>query len=420
MILLAIASTAGLTIEFYSFVVYGYAAALVFPKLIFPHVPPSLGTVLAFLTFAAGFPARIIGAFVFGHFGDKISRRVAFTWDLVITGAATALIGLLPPASVIGYATAPILLTLLRFFQGFGLGGEFGGATALLAEFGARRKYRAFWVGFANAGFPIGGALGALALLIPNFSTTGWRIAFLLSLVIAIPAIITRYIIAESPMFMEILRRKLTERAPSITVFKRYWAPIILLALLSAFQQFDGYTSLTYIVRLMNQLGYSTIIITLTLVVGRVFDFLGVPINGFLARFMRRRTEAIITILITTALSYPYVLALLSRNLAFVLLMQALIVLWGVGILHAFAPTWASEQFPTKYRYSGPGIAYETAAFIGGAFTPAILESLIRNQVERALYIIPGFYAIYAVIAIIAALLLRETKDINLEMLDKE
>ncbi len=211
MIVLALASTAGLAIEFYSFVIIGYAAALAFPKVFFPQLPEVLGIIISFLIFAAGFPARLVGSFVFGHYGDKKGRGGAFIWDLIITGVATVLIGILPGYDVLGYWAA-ILLTILRFIQGFGLGGEFGGATSLLVEFAeaGNSKWRGFWAGWANAGFSIGGVAGALALLLPNFSTSGWRIAFFLSLIIFIPALIARYWVKESPFMAPLLEKKLT------------------------------------------------------------------------------------------------------------------------------------------------------------------------------------------------------------------
>jgi MHS family shikimate/dehydroshikimate transporter-like MFS transporter len=419
LIVLALASTAGLTVEFYSFVIYGYAASQAFPKIFFPSVPATLGVVLSFLTFAAGFPARVVGGFIFGHFGDRIGRSFAFFWDLIIIGISSVLIAVLPGADVLGLF-APTLLVILRFVQGLGLGGEFGGATSLLAEFASRRKHRAFWVGFANAGFSVGGALGALALLIPNFSTTGWRIAFLLSLAIVVPSLIARYIIKESPFMVELIKRGAVAKYPSISVFKRYLKPIILLSLFSSFQQFDGYTSLTYMVDYMSKAGYELSLISFIVLTGRIFDFAGVFMNGWLSQVTKRKLAGYLTVSITTLLSYPYVLSILSKNIPLVLVTQSLIVFLGVGTLHALAPVLTSEQFPTKYRYSGSGIAYELSSVIGGMFTPSILAYLIGSNVSSNYFYIPLLYLIYGLIAIISVSLLRETKGLKLEELDKE
>ncbi len=421
MIALALASTAGLALEFYSFVIYGYAATLAFPKVFFPKLPLVLAIVIGYLTFSAGFPARVIGAFVFGHFGDKYGRSGAFIWDLIVTGVATILIGLLPGYTVLGYG-APILLTILRFFQGFGLGGEFGGATALLVEFAeaGSSRWREFWVGWANAGFSIGGLAGALALLIPNFATTGWRIAFILSAVIFIPALVARIIIRESPFMAPLLEKKLTASAPSISVFRRYWLPIILIAMWASFQQFDGYASLTYMVTFMKFLSYPIVLISLIIIIGRIYDLAGVFLNAVFGKFLKRRVAGFIMIAVTTAFSYLFTYSLIIRNIPLVLISELFLVLFGVGLMHAFAPVLASENFPTRYRYSGSGIAYQLSAIIGGMFTPSILTALIGKEVMTKWFYVPLFYFIYFIIATIALVLLRETKGIALAKLDEE
>ena len=417
--MLALASTAGLTIEFYTFYLFGVASATVFPKVFFPSLDPTLGVVISFLAFSAGFPARIVGAFLFGHYGDKIGRKVSFLVDLVLVGVGGTLTGVLPGADTIG-VLAPILLVILRVITGLGLGGEFGGATALLAEFGSKRKHRAFWVGFANAGFSIGGFLGAVVLGVfsSTFTTTGWRIGFLLTLAIVIPSLLARYAIAETPQMVKLIGQRSQVRFPSISVFRKYTAPILLLALFSAFQQFDGYAALTYMVSYMDIAGYSLVLIAVVVGVGRLYDFAGLAVNGWFSRVLKRRTTGIIFLAIPTIMSYPYVLAILSKNIPLVLITELLLVVFGVGAMHAFAPVLASEQFPTKYRYSGSGLAYEISALLGGMFTPAILSELIGKDVAGKFYYIPAFYVIYFVVGAVGILLLKETKDIDLEALD--
>ena len=421
MITLALASTAGLTVEFYSFVIYGYAATLAFPKIFFPHLPIVIAITIGYLSFAAGFPARIVGGFVFGHLGDKRGRSGAFFWDLVLVGVGSALIGILPGYNVIGYWGA-VLLTILRFIQGFGLGGEFGGATSLLVEFAEYRgsRYREFWSGWANAGFSIGGIAGALALLIPNFATIGWRIAFLLSLVIVAPSLIARYMISETPFMRRLIEQKLVASAPSLEVFRDYWLPVIALALFSSFQQFDGYASLTYMVTFMKFLYYPIILITSIIVIGRIFDFTGVFLNAYFGKRFKRKTAGYIMLAISAAASWLFTWALLIRNIPLIIIGELFLVLFGVGLMHAFAPVLASENFPTVYRYSGAGIAYQLSAVIGGMFTPSILTALIGKAVMTKWFYVPIFYLIYFVIGVIALLLLRETKGIPLESLDKE
>src|SRR5436309_2252096 len=149
LIVLAFSATAGVMVEFYDFFLYGYAAASAFPAIFFPKLPPAQALVFSYLAFGAGFPARLLGAFIFGHFGDRAGRKVAFLLNITIVGVTTCLTGLLPGYTTLGVA-APILLVALRIVQGVGLGGEFGGASALLGEFSARRRSRAFWMSLAN------------------------------------------------------------------------------------------------------------------------------------------------------------------------------------------------------------------------------------------------------------------------------
>src|SRR5215471_7917068 len=165
LIILAFSATAGVLVEFYDFFLYGYAAASAFPAIFFPKLPPTLGLVLSYLAFAAGFPARLLGAFIFGHYGDRASRKYSFLVNILILGVATCLTGLLPGYATLGIA-APILLVILRIIQGIGLGGEFGGASALLAEFGAQRRSRAFWISLANLGVPLGGLTASGVMLV--------------------------------------------------------------------------------------------------------------------------------------------------------------------------------------------------------------------------------------------------------------
>src|SRR5215813_12684590 len=232
LLLLAFSATAGVTVEFYDFFLYGYASASAFPAIFFPNLPPTEALVFSYLAFGAGFPARLVGAFVFGHFGDRTGRKFSFLLSIAIVGATTCLTGLLPGYASLGIA-APMLLVVLRIVQGIGLGGEFGGTSSLLAEFGAERRSRAFWMSLANLGIPLGGmaASGVMLVMSRSFATTGWRIAMLLSAVIVIPALLARYKLADSPLFERLKQQEQLAALPSFSVFKMYAGPIFLLAL---------------------------------------------------------------------------------------------------------------------------------------------------------------------------------------------
>lgn len=420
MAILAFSSTAGVLVEFYDFFLYGYAAATAFPKLFFPGLSPTMALVFSYLTFGAGFPARVLGSFIFGHFGDRASRKYSFVINILIAGFATFLTGVLPDYATIGLA-APISLLTLRIVQGIGLGGEFGGASSMLAELGARRKHRAFWISLANLGIPLGAmaASGILILFSGNFDTVGWRIAMMLSAVIVLPALLARYKLADSPLFEGIKRTNQLAKMPTFNVFKRYSRPIFLLAFVAAFQQMDGYVSGTYIISFMGSAGIPLALTGTIILVARLGDVLGIVASGPFSNVFKRKGVAFAAIILTTALSFPFVLAILSKNVVLAMVFQFLVTLFGVGLLHGLAPVLNSESFPTKFRYSGAGISYNLSAVFGGMLAPSILAGLIGNDAIGKWYYIPIIYVIYAAVAVVALLFVQETRDVRLEDLDR-
>jgi MHS family shikimate/dehydroshikimate transporter-like MFS transporter len=421
LVVLAFSATAGVLVEFYDFFIYGFAAASAFPAIFFPKLPPTEALVFSYLAFGAGFPARLLGAFIFGHFGDRAGRKVAFLINILIVGITTCLTGLLPGYARLGIL-APVLLVLLRIVQGIGLGGEFGGASALLAEFGARRKARAFWMSLANLGIPLGGMAATTALLVfsKTFATTGWRVAMLLSVIIVIPALVARYKLADSPLFERLKQREQLASVPSFAVFRKHAAPIILLAVVSAFQQMDGYVSGTYAISFMKFAGIPLATTAIILLLSRVGDVLGVIFSGPFADLLKRRTVAYAAIAVTTILSYPFVLAILSKRVLLMMVLQFFITFFGIGLLHGLAPILTSESFPTKFRYSGTGISYSLSAILGGMIAPSLLAGLIGQDVLHKWYYVPLVYLFYCAAAMLALLFVRETRDVSLENLDQE
>ena len=418
--ILAFSATAGTLVEVYDFFIYGYAAASAFPAIFFPKLPPTQALVFSFLAFGAGFPARLAGAFVFGHFGDRTGRKFSFLLSISIVGAATCLTGQKPGYARLGMA-APVLLMVLRVVQGIGLSGEFGGTSSLLAEFAAERRSRAFWMSLANLGIPLGGiaASGVMLVMSKTFATTGWRIAMLLSVVIVIPALLARYKLADSPFFERLKQRDQLAAMPSLRVFKMHAGSIILLALVVAFMPMDGFVMGTYFISFMHLAGIPLATIAVVLMVGRVADALGVLLSGPLADFCKRRMAAYIAIGLTTLLSYPFVLAVLSRRIALVMALQIPMSFFGIGVLHGLAPILASESFPTKFRYSGAGISYNLCQIFGGMLAPSVLAALIGEDVFHKWYYVPICYAFYCVVAMLALVFIRETRDVNLQDLDQ-
>lgn len=417
--ILAFSATAGVLVEFYDFAIFGLAAASVFPLLFFPKLLPTQALVFSYLAYAAGHPARLLGAFIFGHFGDRSGRKFAFLTNIVVVGASTCLTGLLPGYATIGIA-APILLVLLRVIQGIGVGGEFGGATSLLAEFGAKRRSPAFWMSLANLGVALGimAASGVFLLLGKSFVTTGWRVAMLLSAAIVIPALVARYKLSDSPLFEQLKQRQQLARLPSLAVFRRHAAPVLLLATVFAFQNLDTAVTGTYIVSFMHLAGIPLATAAIIIFLSRFADVTGVLLSGPLADICKRRRLAYFAICATMLISYPFALSIVGRHVVLVAVLQGLIVLFGMGFLHGLVPILTSETFPTRFRYSGAGITYGLSGIMAGMIAPPLLASLIGQDVFHHWYYLPLIYAVYGSAAMLALLFIRETRDVRLEDLD--
>ena len=420
LIILAFSATAGVLVEFYDFAIFGFAVASAFPAIFFPKLPATQALVLSYLAYATGHPARLLGAFIFGHFGDRSGRKFAFLINIVVVGASTCLTGLLPGYATIGIA-APILLVLLRIVQGIGVGGEFGGATSLLAEFGAKRRSRAFWMSLANLGVALGimAASGVFLLLRKNFAATGWRVAMLLSAVIAIPALVARYKLSDSPLFQKLKQRQQLARLPSFDVFRKHAGAIFLLATVAAFQNLDTVLTGTYIISFMQLAGIPLAATAIIIFVSRFADVTGILLSGPLADFCKRKKLAYFAIGATMFVSYPFAMAIVRNQLVLVAALQCLIVLFGMGLLHGLVPILTSETFPTRFRYSGAGISYGLSGILAGMIAPPLLARLIGQDVVHHWHYLPAIYAIYGIAAMFAVLFIRETRNIRLEDLDR-
>ena len=420
MVTLAFAAISGVLVEFYDFTIFGFAAASAFPAIFFPNRGPTEALVFSYLTVGAGQPARLLGAFLFGHFGDRAGRKTAFLVNILLVGGSTVLTGMLPGYATLGIA-APALLLCLRITQGIAVGGEFGGATCLLAEFGARRRSRAFWMSLANLGISLGliSASAVFLSLSESFATTGWRIAMLLSAVIIVPAFVARYKIADSPLFERIKARDQLARMPSIAVVRQHAMPIFLLAVVSSFQLMDSTVSGTYAISFMRAAGIPLATTATIIFISRIGDVFGVLVSGPLADAWKRRRVAYVAIGLTTVLSFPATLAIVANRVPWVVVLQFLITFFGVGLLHGLAPVLTAESFPTRLRYSGTGISFSLAAILGGAIAPPLLARLVGENVAHRWLYVPLVYVAYCLAAMAALRFIPETRDIRLEDLDR-
>jgi len=412
------ASLIGTTIEWYDFFLYGSAAALVFNKLFFPSFDPLVGTLLAFATYAVGFVARPLGGIVFGHFGDRVGRKKLLMWSLVMMGLATVLIGLLPGYAAIG-VWAPVGLIVLRVFQGFAVGGEWGGAVLLAAEYGDAKR-RGFWASWPQAGVPLGSLLsaGILALMAgiqseADFVAWGWRIPFLLSGLLVIVGWYIRNRVAETPAFQAQLdEAAIPPRLPAMDVFRERPRAVLLGAGLRVGENIVYYIltvfSLTFLVDVATK---SRSLALDALLIGAAVQFVAIPLLAILSdRIGRRPVYAFgaFGLAIFIFLFFP-MLASGSDG--------AIILAIVIGlVLHAsmYAPQAAfiTELFPTRIRYSGVSIAYQLTAIFAGSLAPIIAVLLYKNlhsSVPVSIYV-----AVACAISGVSALLAKETKGVEL------
>jgi metabolite-proton symporter len=391
----AVASFIGTAVEWYDYFIYGTAAAIVFGPLFFPRFSATAGTMAAFASYAVGFLARPLGAVVMGHYGDRVGRKSMLVVSLLIIGLATTAIGLLPTYEKIG-VLAPILLVTLRFLQGIGVGGEWGGAVLLAVEHAPANR-KAFYGSFPQMGVP-GGLilanlvfLGVSASLGPQaFLSWGWRVPFLASAVLVIIGLAIRFRLTESPDFQRLKDAGQRERMPLVTVLQRHPKEVLLAAGAFIGNNTVGYIFMAYLLSYgTSVLGLSrSLILTGTLIAALVW-LATIPWASALSdRHGRARILLFGSIGLTlTALGlFPLVD---TRSPA--LILAALVVLAVVlGITYGPLAALLSELFPTSVRYSGASLGYQIGAILGGGIAPMVAAALYarwRSSVPITLYL---------------------------------
>lgn len=410
-----VASLIGTAIEFFDFYIYATAAVIVFPHIFFPQGDPTAATLQSLATFAIAFIARPIGSALFGHFGDRVGRKVTLVASLLTMGVSTVVIGLLPTYATIG-VFAPLLLALARFGQGLGLGGEWGGA-ALLATENAPAKKRALYGSFPQLGAPIGfffanGMFLLLSWLLTDeqFISWGWRVPFLLSAVLVIVGLYVRVSLHETPVFAKIAKAGKQVKVPIGTLFTKYKKA----TLLGTFIMVATYT-LFYIMTVYS-LGYGTAAkpvglgiprneFLLMLMIGVIGFGVMVPVAGQLAdKFGRRKTMICITLLmIVFALCFPTILGAGSQTLVMVFLLCGFMVMGlTFGPMGALLP----ELFPTEVRYTGASFSYNVSSILGASVAPYIATWLATHY---GLFYVGVYLASMATLTLIALLLSKET-----------
>jgi metabolite-proton symporter len=415
-----IASTVGTSIEWYDFFLYGSAAALVLNQQFFPNVDPSSGILLAFGTNFVGFAARPVGAAIFGHYGDRIGRKATLVATLALMGVGTFLVGLVPPYASIGI-WGGILLTVLRLVQGIGVGGEWGGSVLLAMEWGARSGRRGFIASWPQFGVPVGLLLsnGMLALVTaltgPNFVTWGWRIPFLISLVLVGVGLYIRLGILETPIFRRLVEERRTAAAPVAEVLRKNWREVLLTCLLRTGQQAPFYIFWTYVLVYATttlQMQRQDILID-TLIASGV-SLVTVPLWGYLSdRFGRKRTY-MFGALAMALFAWPY-FALLDTRVPGLVLLATVLAPVVHDIQYGPQAAFIAEAFPPRLRYSGASLGYHLASVTAGGPAP-IIAAYLLSQFGTSLAIV-AYIVVCALISLWSAWMLRDrgSEDIDVE-----
>ena len=412
---IVLASLVGTTIEFYDFYIYGIAAALVIGQTFFPQSAPGAQALNAFLTFGIAFLARPVGSILFGHFGDRIGRKATLVASMLTMGVSTTLIGVLPGYAQAG-ALAPWLLCILRFGQGIGLGGEWGGAALLATEYAPPGR-RAWFGMFPQLGPPLGFlvANGLFLLLLldlgeQTFIAWAWRVPFLLSAVLVAIGLYVRASIAETPAFRAVLARHERSAVPLLDLLRDHWLPLILgsLSIVVCYALF--YISTVF------ALGYGVTVLHIPrteflgmLCVAVLFMAAATPISAALADRFGRRAVLLGSSLLAVAAGFalPFLFdAGQSGVLAFLSL-----ALGAMGL--TFAPLGAllPELFPARVRYTGASSAYNLGGILGASLAPYLAQLLL----ERGGLAWVGYYIIAAAtISFLSLLAMRETRGAEL------
>ena len=377
-----LAAAIGSALEWYDFFIYGTAAALVFGDLFFPKFDPSMGMLLSFTTFGVGFVARPFGGILFGYLGDRWGRKPVLVATVVLVGGGTFLIGLLPTYAEIGL-WAPILLVAMRLIQGLGAGAEYGGAVILAVEYAPEGR-RGFFGSFAPMGVTVGNLLAAgvfgLVTMLPKdqLLSWGWRIPFLVSLLLVLVGIYIRTRVQETPVFTEIAKRQPRVAMPALAALRRHPRNFAVVVGARMAENGLGYLfpvfGLSYIT---NTLHLPREVALLGVITGNVVEIFGILYFGWLSDKVGRRPVYMGGALFSALFAFPFFAMLNTGNTGLIVLAFALIMGIGGGAMFGPQAAYFAELFGPRLRFSGFAFARELGSILAGGPAPVLAALLV-------------------------------------------
>jgi len=406
--LVAFASLLGTTIEWYDFFLYNTAAALVFNKLFFPTFDPFVGTLLSFSTYTVGFVARPVGAIVIGHFGDKVGRKSMLVLTLVMMGVATCLIGALPTYATIG-SWAAVLLVLLRIVQGFGVGGQWGGAVLMTVEH-APEGQRGFYGSWPQIGVPAGlltsTIIFSLFARLPadQFLAWGWRVPFLMSIVLVVVGLIIRLKVLETPAFTKMKETRTVLRQPILEVLRRYPKQVLQAAGMRAAENGSFYIYSAFMLVYATQHSHIDRSVALNgIMIASACEFIAVPSYGALTDRIGRRPVYMFGAIMTAVLAFPLFWLFDTQSTPLVWLALLLVFLCSHAPMYAPQGAFFSELFGASVRYSGASLGAQLSAAVAGGFSPLIATALLPKYGPNAIAAYIVFMALITIVSVWSA-----------------
>jgi metabolite-proton symporter len=408
------ASFIGTTIEWYDFFLYGTAAALVFNELFFPDAKPIYGTLAAFATYAVGFAARPLGGIVFGHFGDRVGRKSMLVLSLLIMGLATFLIGCLPTASTIGIV-APLLLVLLRFAQGIGVGGEWGGAVLMSVEHAPKGK-RGFFGAWPQMGVPAGLLLSTVVFTIMQNVTTeaqfmawGWRIPFLISIVLVAVGLFIRLRVMESPAFQEVKDSGTASEKPLADLVKTHKRDVLTAMGMRIAENGTFYVITVFVLTYGEEaLGLGKNTMLTGVIIAAALGLFTIPFYGWLSDRIGRKKLYMAGAVFSLVFAFPFFMLVDTKEPVLIWLAIVLGINVGHDLMYGPQAAYFSELFGTRVRYTGASVGYQLASVFAGGFAPLIAVALLAAADDKPTYV-AIYMAVMALITVIATAFARET-----------